>query len=36
MIIVNKYAPLKKKYIRANISPFMNKPCCKAIMIKSK
>ena len=35
-IILNKHAPLKKKYIRANNSPFINKPLCKAIMIRSK
>ena len=36
MIILNKHAPLMKKYIRANNSPFMNKPLCNAIMIRSK
>ena len=36
MIILNKHAPLKKKYIRANNSPFMNKTFCKAIMSRSK
>ena len=36
MIILNKHAPLKKKYIKANNSPFMNKTLCKAIMFRSK
>ena len=34
--ILNKHAPPKKKYIRANNSPFMNKPLSKAIMFRSK
>ena len=29
-------APLKKRYIRANIAPFINKTLCKAIMIRSR
>ena len=36
MIILNKHAPLKKKYISANNSPFMNKTLCEAIMFRSK
>ena len=35
MFLVNKHAPLKYKYIRAN-QPFMNKPLRKAIMTRSK
>ena len=36
MMILNKHAPLKKRYIRANNSPFMNSMLCKAIMVRSK
>ena len=36
MTILIKHAPLKKKYIRANNSPFMDKSLSKAIMIRSK
>ena len=31
-VILNKYAPQKKKYVRGNRSPFMNKTLLKAIM----
>ena len=31
---LNKHAPLKKRYIIANNDPFMNKPFCKAIMVR--
>ena len=34
--ILDKYAPVKKKYIRANNSSFMNKELRKAIMKRSK
>ena len=34
--ILNKHARLKKRYIRANNSPFMNKPLSTAIIYKSK
>ena len=34
--ILDKYAPLKKKYLRANHSTFMTKKVRKAIMIRSK
>ena len=33
---LNKHAPLKEKYIRANNSPFMNKIISKAIMNRSR
>ena len=36
MSIVNKHAPLKKKLIRANNAPFMNRELSKYIMIRSK
>ena len=35
-VILNKYAPQKKKYVRGNQSPFMNKTLSKAIMQRSK
>ena len=34
--IFNKHAPIKRKYIRANESPFMTKDLHKAIMKRSK
>ena len=33
---LNKHAPMKMKYIRANNSPFMNKDLSKAIMVRSR
>ena len=36
MLVVNKLAPLKYKYIRANQGAFMNKHLRKAIMMRSK
>ena len=33
---LNEHAPMKKRYIRANNAPFMNKELCKAIMSKSR
>ena len=27
---LNKYAPMKQKYVNANNAPFMNKALCKA------
>ena len=36
MDILNKHAPLKFKYIRANDSPFMTKDLRKAIMLRAK
>ena len=33
---LNKYAPMKTKYQRANNSPFMNKELTKAIMVRSR
>ena len=34
--ILNKHAPIKTKYIRANNAPFMNKTLSKAIMTRSR
>ena len=34
--ILDKYAPRKKKYVRRNPSPFLNKNFCKAIMLRTK
>ena len=36
MEILDKFAPLKKKYIRANYSKFVSKELSKAIMLRSK
>ena len=36
MSILNKHAPIKFKYIRANDSPFMNTELRKAMMLRSK
>ena len=36
MELLNKHAPIKFKYIRANDSPFMTKELRKAIMLRSK
>ena len=36
MSIVNKHAPLKKRLIRANNAPFMDKNLSKSIMARSK
>ena len=36
MTKLNKHAPMKIKYIRANNSPFMNNDLSKAIMVRSK
>ena len=36
MSIVNKHAPLKKRLIRANNAPFMNRELSKSIMTRSK
>ena len=33
---LNKHAPLKRKYVRANEAPFMTKELHKAIMKRSK
>ena len=33
---LNRHAPLKKRYIRANNVPFMTKEFCKAIMVRSR
>ena len=34
MSIINKHVPLKKKLIRANNAPFMNRELSKSIMTK--
>ena len=34
--LFNKHAPIKRKYIRANETPFMTKDLHKAIMKRSK
>ena len=34
--ILDQHAPQKKKYLRGNQSPFMNKSLSKAIMLRSK
>ena len=34
--ILEKYAPMKKKYLKANHATFMTKEVRKAIMIRSK
>ena len=36
MELLNKHAPMKVKYIRANNGPFMNKSISKAIMTRSR
>ena len=36
MRILNRHAPIKRRYIRANNAPFMNKSLSKAIMVRSK
>ena len=33
---LNKHAPLKKRYIRANNAPYMTKSLCKVIMVRSR
>ena len=34
--VLNKHAPVKTKYLRANHSPFVTKELSKAIMLRSK
>ena len=34
--VLNKFAPLKKKYLRANHSRFVNKELNKALMLRSR
>ena len=36
MTILSIHAPLRKKYLRANNAPFMNKLLSKAIMVRSR
>ena len=36
MELLNKFSPLKKKYIRANYSKFLTKELSKTIMLRSK
>ena len=34
--VLNKHAPLKKKYVRANDAPFMTKALRKAVMLRTR
>ena len=34
--VLDKHAPTKKKYVRANHAPFMTRALCKAIMLRSR
>ena len=34
--LLNQHAPLKERFVRANNSPFMNKPLSKAVMTRSR
>ena len=34
--VIDKHAPMKKKFVRANRAPFMTKSLRKAIMLRSK
>ena len=36
MKVLNKHAPMKKKYVRGNNAPFMNQTLAKAFMHRSK
>ena len=36
MILLNKHAPMREKYVRANNAPFMNKVLSKAVMNRSR
>ena len=36
LLLLNKYAPIKKKVLPVNHSPFMTKTLCKAIMFRSQ
>ena len=36
MNLLNGYAPIKCKYLRANDGPFMNKELRKAVMFRSR
>ena len=36
VLLLNKYAPLKTKYVRANNAPFVNKTLSKAFMTRSR
>ena len=36
MLTLNKHAPSKTRYVRANNSPFMNNNIYKAIMVRSR
>ena len=36
MLILNRHAPSKTRYVRANHSPFMNTDIYKAIMVRSR
>ena len=34
--VLDKHAPMKKKYARANVGPFMNRALRKATMLRSQ
>ena len=36
LVTLNRHAPPKKRYLRANNAPFMNKTLAKAIMVRSR
>ena len=36
MVLLDKFAPMKHKYIRANQAPFMNKTLNKSVMNRSR
>ena len=36
MVQLNKFAPMKEKYVRANNAPYMNKTLAKAIMNRTR
>ena len=36
MLLLNKHAPIREKYVRANNAPFMNKILSKAVMNRSR
>ena len=36
LVTLNRHAPPKKRYLRSNNAPFMNKTLAKAIMVRSR
>ena len=36
IMLLNQHAPFKERFVRANNSPFMNKPLSKAVMTRSR